>query len=141
MSNIRPRLRTFVCLVPMNFPRVISNARHIALLFTGDRGRSVSPSFEYYQNRSLRGFTSAANRKFANEFCALIVLDKHHKRPPRMQHLAINDHLTRRSHAYYLCAIEILLIFLSGCLQILFFQHIASLLEIPQFVKYHFTSS
>ncbi|CCD66051.1 BPL/LPL catalytic domain-containing protein [Caenorhabditis elegans] len=45
----------------MNFPRVISNARHIALLFTGDRGRSVSPSFEYYQNRSLRGFTSAAN--------------------------------------------------------------------------------
>ncbi|CAI2344846.1 unnamed protein product [Caenorhabditis sp. 36 PRJEB53466] len=26
-----------------------------------DRGRSVSPSFEHYQNRSLRGFTSAAN--------------------------------------------------------------------------------
>ncbi|CAB3411115.1 unnamed protein product [Caenorhabditis bovis] len=28
-----------------------------------DRGRSVSPSFDYYQSRSLRGFTSSASQK------------------------------------------------------------------------------
>uniref|UniRef100_A0A8R1E500 Uncharacterized protein n=1 Tax=Caenorhabditis japonica TaxID=281687 RepID=A0A8R1E500_CAEJA len=37
--------------------------------FPTDRGRSISPSFEHYQHRSLRGFTAAANREFLFATC------------------------------------------------------------------------
>lgn len=41
--------------------RQSTQRRFSAFSIESDRGRSVSPSFEHYQNRSLRGFTSAAN--------------------------------------------------------------------------------
>ncbi|ULU06605.1 hypothetical protein L3Y34_018442 [Caenorhabditis briggsae] len=41
--------------------RQSTQRRFSAFSTDSDRGRSASPSFEHYQNRSLRGFTSAVN--------------------------------------------------------------------------------
>ncbi|EGT55160.1 hypothetical protein CAEBREN_16793 [Caenorhabditis brenneri] len=47
--------------VVANNLRQSTQRRFSAFSTESDRGRSASPSFEYYQNRSLRGFTTAAN--------------------------------------------------------------------------------
>ncbi|PIC46488.1 hypothetical protein B9Z55_006165 [Caenorhabditis nigoni] len=86
----------------MNLHKVLRNVKHIAQ-FTGDRGRSASPSFEHYQNRSLRGFTSAANPNRGST------------RNSTARHVQLYQFLTSRSSSYKaMCKPNSVLVYTGG---------------------------
>uniref|UniRef100_A0A1I7TTF5 BPL/LPL catalytic domain-containing protein n=2 Tax=Caenorhabditis tropicalis TaxID=1561998 RepID=A0A1I7TTF5_9PELO len=83
--------------------RQSSQRRFSAFSIESDRGRSVSPSFEHYQNRSLRGFTSAANPNRGST------------RNSTHRHVQLYQFLTSRSSSYKaMCKPNSVLVYTGG---------------------------
>ncbi|KAF1766258.1 hypothetical protein GCK72_006214 [Caenorhabditis remanei] len=89
--------------LPPHAQQVSRSKRSRIAQVTGDRGRSVSPSFEHYQNRSLRGFTSAANPHRAST------------RNSTTRHVQLYQFLTSRSSSFKaMCKPNSVLVYTGG---------------------------
>ncbi|CAO4365666.1 unnamed protein product [Caenorhabditis nigoni] len=83
--------------------RQSTQRRFSAFSTDSDRGRSASPSFEHYQNRSLRGFTSAANPNRGST------------RNSTARHVHLHQFLTSRSSSYKaMCKPNSVLVYTGG---------------------------